>query len=384
MKMECREYRVTFLTPAFLGDAEQKGRWRTPPFKALLRQWWRVVKANELLRGGCDPQCLHTEVREAEGRLFGHAWLKHADPRGKEETWAMRSRVRLRLEPWELGQLGREQWPGPGGKLRDVVTTADGKGRVRSDVYLGYGPVLAPSKKEGRPKPTLGHPPAIAPDESARLTVVFPSGDEGEAVEKALMLIHWIGNLGGRANNGWGAIHLSPEGKTGEFPTLDGAVLSRMARPLSDCLGVEWPHAIGHDETGPLVWRSRKAQPAWHRVVDELAELKVSVRRKAKEFTGPQGIGGVHLLGYPAGDKWKLSRFENDARWGCQLHFSVAREEDGLRALVYHLPHRMPATLTSNLDGGQARWLEQNQEPVWGKIHGLLDAQLTRLAGAGR
>jgi len=344
-----------------------------------------VVKANELLRGGCQPQRLHIEVREAEGRLFGHAWLKHADPRGKEETWAMRSRVRLRLEPWELGQLGREQWPG--GKLCDVVTTADGKGRVRSDVYLGYGPVSAPSKKEGRPKPTLAHPPAIAPDESARLTVVFPPGDEGEAVEKALMLIHWIGNLGGRANNGWGAIHLSPEGKTGEFPALDGAMLARMARPLSDCLGVEWPHAIGHDETGPLVWRSREAQPGWEQIVGELAELKVSVRRKAKGFRGPQSIGGVHLLGYPAGDRWKLPALGNDARWGCQLRFSVATEEGRLRALVYHLPHRMPGTLTTQLDGGQARWLEQHQEPVWREIHSYLDSRdsgFERLAGAGR
>jgi hypothetical protein len=38
-------YILTFLTPAFLGAAEQSGRWRTPPVKALLRQWWRVVWA---------------------------------------------------------------------------------------------------------------------------------------------------------------------------------------------------------------------------------------------------------------------------------------------------------------------------------------------------
>ena len=37
-----QSYTVRFTTPAFLGDAEQNGAWRTPPFKALLRQWWRV------------------------------------------------------------------------------------------------------------------------------------------------------------------------------------------------------------------------------------------------------------------------------------------------------------------------------------------------------
>jgi len=39
-----QEYKVSFVTPAFLGNAEQAGQWRTPPFKALLRQWWRVAE----------------------------------------------------------------------------------------------------------------------------------------------------------------------------------------------------------------------------------------------------------------------------------------------------------------------------------------------------
>ena len=39
---------VHFNTPAFLGGADQSSEWRTPPFKNLLREWWRVVKAAEL------------------------------------------------------------------------------------------------------------------------------------------------------------------------------------------------------------------------------------------------------------------------------------------------------------------------------------------------
>ena len=34
--MQKMKYRVRFLTPAFLGNAEQSGQWRTPPFKAQL------------------------------------------------------------------------------------------------------------------------------------------------------------------------------------------------------------------------------------------------------------------------------------------------------------------------------------------------------------
>ena len=45
--MKKLEYEMRFLTPAFLGNAEQSAQWRTPPIKALLRQWWRVVWAAE-------------------------------------------------------------------------------------------------------------------------------------------------------------------------------------------------------------------------------------------------------------------------------------------------------------------------------------------------
>ena len=31
--MKKLEYTVSFTTPAFLGNAEQNGQWRTPPFK---------------------------------------------------------------------------------------------------------------------------------------------------------------------------------------------------------------------------------------------------------------------------------------------------------------------------------------------------------------
>jgi CRISPR-associated protein Cmr1 len=35
MKMIKKEFTVRFNTPAFLGDAEQTGAWRTPPFKSI-------------------------------------------------------------------------------------------------------------------------------------------------------------------------------------------------------------------------------------------------------------------------------------------------------------------------------------------------------------
>ena len=69
MTMRELTYQVSFNTPAFLGNAEQQAQWRTPPFKAMLRQWWRVVKAPDV---GYD----HRELLKLENALFGSAVLR--------------------------------------------------------------------------------------------------------------------------------------------------------------------------------------------------------------------------------------------------------------------------------------------------------------------
>ena len=74
--MLTRHYTLHFATPAFLGNAEQSGQWRTPPIKALLRQWWRVAYA-----AGQPGAVNVSAMREAEGRLFGSASHNGGRPR---------------------------------------------------------------------------------------------------------------------------------------------------------------------------------------------------------------------------------------------------------------------------------------------------------------
>jgi len=96
MTMETLSYQVSFATPAFLGNAEQQAQWRTPPFKALLRQWWRVVVAP-------DVGYHHGELLRRENALFGCAG-------GGEEGGGEgggRSKVQLRLSSWEAGSLAQ-------------------------------------------------------------------------------------------------------------------------------------------------------------------------------------------------------------------------------------------------------------------------------------
>jgi CRISPR-associated protein Cmr1 len=389
MPMTQLEYTVSFNTPAFLGNAGQQAQWRTPPFKALIRQWWRVVKAKDLLRSGIAAKDLHGVLREAEGRLLGHAWLERRKENGRSETWAIQSQVRLRLSPWESGKLNSNAWPG--GELESVVTTKDGKGRVRADVYLGFGAVLPPSKKESRPSITIRG--AIGTDKEARLQV-FP--DMSEEVRNSLRLIAWFGCLGSRSRNGWGSVSLVRLGDSPVLtpvPSVEDELIREIGHDWERCLDLDWPHAMGQRDGKPLIWLSDPL-PNWRKAMGCLAHVRVEARRTAKSFKSPQGIGGIHLLGYPAGGKWEMPEFkkgrpnrdDEEGRLASQLRFKVCAVPGGYRAMVCHFPHRFPDVLRRRLDSRQQQWLANNEAKVWNAIHEGLDgmrARIKPLAEAG-
>ncbi len=358
------EYRVTFTTPAFLGNADQQAQWRTPPLKALLRQWWRVASAK-------DHAYDHRLLREAEGDLFGNAWLMDATRRPRFR----RSRVGLRLGHWNSGGLASQAWPG--GPMESVVTTADGKGSVRADVYLGFGPVLPQNRRENRPVTIRG---AIAPGEDAVLGLL---SDKPQNLLQSLQLIAWFGTLGSRSRNGWGslsltAIDLAP--KLTPMPTAGDPVMAAISRDWRQCLDCDWPHALGTASGEPLIWVTKPGED-WRRAMGALANVKVEVRRIAKAFVGPGRIGGIHLLGYPAGGKWELpelkkghpTRDHEEARLASQLRFKVCATPQGLVGVVFHLPHRFPDALSERLSAAQQRWVAGNQGQIWVEVHKALD-----------
>src|SRR5690625_7156461 len=95
--MKTLDYTIRFVTPAFLGNAEQAGQWRSPPFKALLRQWWRVAYAAEK-----QSQVHPAAIRKDERLFFGHA--RPEDDRDEEGNKLpdRRSQVRIRMGKWNL------------------------------------------------------------------------------------------------------------------------------------------------------------------------------------------------------------------------------------------------------------------------------------------
>jgi len=364
---------VRFVTPAFLGDAEQKGAWRTPPFKALLRQWWRVAAAP---RCGYD----HIRLREDEGRLFGHAWLKD---NGK--AWSLGSRLHLRLDGWRPGQL--ERWP-PDPQVQHPEVGEGGRA-VGSHLYLGYGPLVF-EKGAGT---KLKVAPAIAADEQATLALAYPERLRGE-FSAMFQLIAWFGTVGGRSRNGWGSLELTGDGVKGlDHLRRDDPLLSRVSRPLEDCLRLDWPHALGSDSRGLLVWRTKGSEKSWGDTMKTLAEVKIAYRTSFP-FDNNRDAGNPvfesrHLLAYPVTNHgvvdWsdreektgnprltKRGTLRQTDRLANQLRFKVLHGSSGYVGIIAHLPCGLPDLLGSRL---QPRPSVDHQLEVWRKVHSILDAR---------
>jgi len=359
-RMTRLDYRLGFTTPAFLGGADQAAQWRTPPFKALLRQWWRVLNARE-------HRFDYASLREREGLLFGNAWLEGTGQRSrhrKSEVW-----VRL-LPEWSRGDLQPAAWPKGFGS---VTTTAGGRG-VPADLYLGYGPLQPPGQERRS---------AISLEQTAELSVLAPACHE-LALRDTVALGAWFGTVGSRSRNAWGSLAIEPVCSVDALPRLEADVplLQAVSRPWKECLEKDWPHAIGIDERGlPLIWHTEPLDD-WRQVIRKLAEVRVAVRRKAKEFRNGR-VGGIHLLGYPAGRDWTLQEART-ARLANSLRMKVVRaERDTVRGQIVHMPCKPPAGFLGALREDARGWLESsdNQRNVWTAVHATLcrDRDLTQL-----
>jgi CRISPR-associated protein Cmr1 len=351
--MLTRTYTLCFVTPAFLGNAEQDGQWRTPPIKALLRQWWRVAYAADH-RHAPDLRAM----REAEGRLFGVA----ADSGGGSN----RSRVRVRLGRWDIGTLkkweGLEQPP-----VRHPETEKTGY-KVGPHAYLGYGPLDGRGGTKFSDKVRA----AIQAGEAGTLSIAFPADNEAERVETAVTLLHHYGTLGGRSRNGWGSFALvAADAAT---PRLDAPLDQRLTRPWRDALSIDWPHSIGSDGR-PLIWRTEPLAD-WKTVMAELARLKIGLRtQKAFEFiNGAADPQARHWLSYPVTHHnftaWR-ERGRGDFRLPNSLRFKVRVDADNkLRGVIFHVPCLPPP---------QFRPDRAAIERVWQQVHRFLDHPEQRL-----
>lgn len=368
MTMTTLTYQVSFNTPAFLGNAEQQAQWRTPPFKALLRQWWRVVKAPEV---GYD----HHELLRRENALFGSAGASDAD-----STGGGRSKVQLRLSGWDAGVM--TQLPRMATHPHNEVKRDGQLVPVKTEVYLGFGPVT-----------TQGNRNAIAPDSPAVTFKLRCPASETDTLRKAMQLAAWFGTVGSRARNGWGSLHIEGEGLQGfeglcDSKLADQAVPRTLTIALGDKLAADWAHAFGLcADDRPAVWRviaGKKLNDEkqtiftgfseWKQVLERLADLKIRFRTQFKLNSGAphSHVEDRHILAYPVTNH-SLAGLPN-ARLASQMRFKVCKNKGGAYfGLVTHLPCAMPNAFFDR--SAVQRPAIQQQLAVWQQVHQFLNAQ---------
>ena len=336
--MLIRHYRLYFTTPAFLGNADQTGQWRTPPIKALLRQWWRVAYA------AGQHGAVHLDTMRAdEGRLFGVA----ADRDGESR----KSQVRIRLGHWNLG--GLRDWQGLD---RQRVKHPEVTAPVGAQLYLGYGPLNVAGGQTA-----LKARAALQAKEQAALHIAFPSGAEAIRLQHALWLMQHYGSLGGRSRNGWGSFSLTPADAA--TPALDGALDAAACLPWRQALQTDWPRAVGSDERGALIWQTEPLAD-WPAVMRRLAEIKIGLRTQfvfpSTRLPHPQPLAR-HWLSYPITNH-ATSAWDRNARLPNSLRFKVRETPQGkLQGVIVHLPCLPPPAFKPDRKAIEAVWLQVHQ-----------------------
>jgi CRISPR-associated protein Cmr1 len=308
---------IRFTTPAFLGNAEQDAQWRTPPFKALLRQWWRVWYAAE---HGFNVDL--NRMRHDEGMLFGHAWLDNDRDDHGHKIAARKSSIRIRLDGSTADPWGRGSMSGVG-----PLATGD------STSYARFGLI----DRKGLPDRTAIKPSGA---ESVRtLHIAYPDTCE-DIIRETVGLIDAFGAIGSRSRGGWGSIQVRGIGGA------DIADFSRFARNWNACLRDDWAMSLAKDDR-PWMWHSTSTYGQWSEAMKFISMQRKKVRTDfAKDLRPALGFADNGRMPSPL--RWKVIPYNGDR----------------LRVRVFALPHRLPP-------GKSPREAELAQ--VWQRVCMVLD-----------
>ncbi|MCP5133569.1 MAG: hypothetical protein H6976_08150 [Gammaproteobacteria bacterium] len=247
---------------------------------------------------------------------------------------------------------------------------------VDANLYLGYGPL---TRNKDAKKTTFKDKlnAAIQAKESNALKIICADGSNS-VIQNTLQLIHWFGTIGGRSRNGWGSLALDSDSVAFQPLGQSNPLLQAISRPLPECLQYDWPHALGRDDRGLLMWTTRQDYDHWQDAMRELAKAKIAFRTALK-FTNPKGqMDRRHVLAYPVTNH-PVNAWGSQARLANQLRFKVISHGNRLLGVAYHLPCGTPGELLRRL-GTQQNDFQQQQLSVWQNVHTYLDAVMHRIA----
>lgn len=211
------------------------------------------------------------------------------------------------------------EWEFPAQPVRHPEVGEEG-GDVDAHLYLGFGPLASKSERT-----SLKSSPTLSAGKAVSLTMAWnPEVGPTLHLEDVIHLWKWFGTIGGRSRNGWGSLDVFELDERSVDPRLDS--LNRFSRGLVDCLQNDWPHAIGCDDKGLLLWRTRRDSPSWQEVIKELAKVKIAFRTQLPFL--PNGKWGErHVLAYLVTNHKvsELERHGEDGRGGETMFDSQIR-----------------------------------------------------------
>lgn len=329
--MKTLEYNIRFITPAFLGNAEQSGQWRTPPFKALLRQWWRVAYAAE--------KNFHfdmAQMRHNEGLLFGHAWLEDDINDRKQKVAARKSQVRIRLDSSDAQY--EQAWAK--GTQQGVVPLPNGL----DSSYAWFGLI-----KRGNNLPDRTGIKSTTAEGMRKLRLALPDEHEHHLAlfEKALLLINDFGLLGSRSRGGWGALQID------KMDTLDSTSMLPYARDITTCLQHDWAMSLAKDAVGLCIWESNIRFDSWDKAMRFIAGERKKIRTALKSGTDLRPALGFAT---PTG------RMPSPLRWKV-----IAPQQGQLVIRVFAMPHKIP-------DEGKKNLSSEKLALAWKTVFNTLDS----------
>ena len=345
-KRERWELDCEIITPMFLGNAEQEAELRAAPFKGMLRYWWRVANGAEYET--------HESLLAAENRIFGSA----------DEAGGGKSRVTVRvgeisgMQPAknDFGNIHNVRHPECRGDTTNPLNYLAGMGLIhyRNGIQHSYFPV------GGR----------------FRL-IIDAAGNTVNDVEAAMACFTHFAAIGSRSRNGWGCFAVTDNNGSKFQPKLVN---------WNDALDKDYPHCLGRDEKGPLLWKARQTHDDWKQCMRELAQAYIDVRvcfQLHGSEPHPRQLDR-HLLGYPLTNH-NVVHENRRLSWGtlnrngrCRptrhasaLRLFVRREDDRYRGYFLHLPH----AFSKKMWPGD----KERQTKIWTQVHNTLDRLCERV-----
>ena len=313
------------ITPMFLGGADQNAELRAASFKGLLRYWWRIAYGKQFSSAAA--------LYSAESSLFGSP----DDDSGKSKvTVEVIPGDNLIISKSGFMNLGNVEHPEvDNGKVKPLNYLA-GMGLIKGAVQHSY----------------------FQPGGHFSLTVTA----QIKNIEKLLPLFKAFCAAGGRSRNGWGSLKISSS--EGIFNSSD--MLQTVVKPFDDAFNFDYPHCLGKDNKGLLLWKTEDTTKRWEECLQILADIYIKTRLSLNIKN--QGKQDRHLLGYPV---------THHSVQGWNRHASALRllarktESGSYYGYILHIPHRFSQEMWSELNPGE-------QKRIWSKVHAQLDGLMSR------